>query len=79
MWITCGDSVVGSKIFIYKQSGGLFVIAELTAYERYFVQQNTYSFYDSTLPVSGSNWGSIILKEINVMRGTETSCYTSLT
>jgi hypothetical protein len=44
MWISCGDGVIGSKIFVYNQSGGWVRIIELTAYELYFVQQNTYSF-----------------------------------
>ncbi len=54
-------------------------LVELTAYELYFVQHNTYSFDLSAAPVSGSSWSNIILKEMNVMMGTETSCYTSLT
>jgi hypothetical protein len=78
MWIRCGDGVIGSKIFISKQSGTLKVV-ELTAYELYFVQHNTLSFDLSTPPVSGSNYNNIILKEMNVMTGTETSCYTSET
>jgi hypothetical protein len=79
MWISCGDGVVGSNIFINKQSGGWLRIVEFTAYERYFVQHNTYSFESSTSPVSGSSLDNAILKEMNVMTGTETSCYTSIT
>jgi hypothetical protein len=67
MWISCGDGVVGSKIFFYKQSGGELRVVELTAYERYFVQHNTYSFESSTPPVIGSNWNNTILIEMNVM------------
>ncbi len=33
MWISCGEGVVGSKIFVYKESGGYLRIIELTAYE----------------------------------------------
>jgi hypothetical protein len=79
MWISCGDGVIGSKIFFSKQSGGILRVVEFTAYELHFVQHNTYSFDLSALPVSGSSWSNIILKEMNVMTGTETSCYTSLT
>ena len=55
MWISCGDGVIGSKIFVYKKSGGALRIVELTAYELYFVQQNTYKFDLSTQPVTGSS------------------------
>jgi hypothetical protein len=78
MWISCGDGVIGSKIFFVKPNG-LIRVVEFTAYERYFVQHNTYSFDLSAVPVSGSSWSNIILREMNVMTGTETSCYTSLT
>jgi hypothetical protein len=33
MWISCGEGIVGSKIFVYKESGGYLRIIELTAYE----------------------------------------------
>jgi hypothetical protein len=79
MWISCGAGFFGSNIFINKQSGGWLRIVELTAYELHFVQHNTYSFNFSTLPVSGSSWSNTILNEMNVMKGNETSCYTSLT
>ena len=49
MWISCGDGVIGSNIFFYKQSGGYLQLVELTAYELYFVQHNIYNFDGSTL------------------------------
>ncbi len=78
MWITCGDGIFGSKIFVYQESRTLRII-ELTAYELYYVQYNTFSFEKKTPPVSGSSWNNTILKEMNVQLGTETSCYTSET
>ncbi len=77
MWISCGGGVTGSKIFVYNQSGGWLNLVELTAYELYFVQQNIINFDGSTLQISGSSFSCIKLKEMNVMTGTETSCYTS--